>query len=238
MKILINKDRELLVKDLSKDFHTEFGFVKSKDLKKNGRIKTNKKVGFSVFDAGFIDLFRRIKRNAQIITAKDAALIAAEAGINKNSKVVDCGGGSGALTCFLANICKEVYCYEIRKDFIKTIKYNIGFVNLKNVKIKNKDVYKKIDEKDVDLITMDLPEAWKAIKNCEKSLKAGGFLVAYFPNILQLKRFFDEIEKNKNFSYLKAVEVIQREWDLKERVARPKFDGLGHTGFLIFARRI
>ena len=91
MKILINNKKEFLIKDLTKDYHTEFGFVKAKDLNKK-KVKTNKGVEFFVFDADFIDLFKRIKRNAQIITAKDSAVIAAETGLNKESRVVDAGG--------------------------------------------------------------------------------------------------------------------------------------------------
>jgi len=123
-KILLNKEGEAFyIRDLNKDFHTRFGFIKSKDLKKTkGIVKTNKNKEFSIFLAAFIDRFKRLKRGAQIITLKDIGTMIAETGINKEGSVVDAGGGSGALACFLANIVKQVTTYEIRKDFIKIIK--------------------------------------------------------------------------------------------------------------------
>ena len=239
-KILIsNQGRKFLVRDTSKDMHTQFGYFKKEDLKsKNGRIKTNTGKEFSVFNAYFIDLYRKIKRGAQIIPLKDIGLIVSETGVNNKSKVVDAGAGSGALACFLANIAKEVVTYEIREDFIEIVKNNIRFLNLKNVKIKNKNIYDGIDEKNVDLIVLDLPEPWKALESAESSLKAGGFLVSYSPTIPQVMDFVNEIRKNENFAYLKTSEIIEREWEVEERKVRPRSQAIGHSGFISFVRRI
>ena len=239
-KVLMNKlGKRFLVKDISKDMHTQFGYFKKEDLKaKNGRIKTNTGKEFAIFDAYFIDLHKKIKRDAQIIPLKDIGLIVSETGVNKKSKVVDAGSGSGALACFLANIAKEVTTYEIREDFIEIVKNNIKFLNLKNVKIKNKNIYDGIDEKNVDLVTLDLPEPWKALESAEKSLKAGGFLVSYSPTIPQVMDFVNYVRKNENFAYLKTSEIIEREWEVEERKVRPRSQAIGHSGFLSFVRKI
>ena len=239
-KILMDgQGNKFLVKDSSSDFHTKFGFFKKEDLKaKKGKIKTNTGREFSVFEPGFIDLYRKIKRGAQIIPLKDIGLIVSETGVNNKSKVVDAGAGSGALACFLANITKEVVTYELREDFIKIVESNIQFLSLKNIKIKNKDIYNGIDEKNVDLVTLDLPEPWKALKSAEKSLKAGGFLVSYSPTIPQVMDFVDEVRKNDNFAYIKTSEIIEREWEVEERKVRPRSQAIGHSGFISFARRI
>src|SRR3989338_8720801 len=109
-KVLMNKyGKRFLVKDTSKDMHTQFGYFNKKDLKaKSGKIKTNTGKEFTIFNPFFIDLYRKIKRDAQIIPLKDIGLIVSETGVNNKSKVVDAGAGSGALACFLANIAKEV----------------------------------------------------------------------------------------------------------------------------------
>src|SRR3989338_5458767 len=136
-KILISAEgKSFYLKDISKDFHCQFGLISSKDLKKKDGsiIKTNTGKELKIFTATFIDSYKRIKRGAQIITRKDIGLIVAETGINKHSKVVDAGAGSGALSCFLANLCKEVTTYEIREDFIKLVEKNKEFLNLKNLK--------------------------------------------------------------------------------------------------------
>ena len=239
-KILINDEgRKFLVKD-SKDLHTEYGYFKKEELKKakpGSKIKTNTGKEFTVFNASFIDLYRKIKRMAQIIPLKDIGLILTETGINKKSIIVDAGAGSGAIACFFANIAKKVVTYDVREDFIEIVKHNIQFLNLKNITIKNKDIYDGIDEKNVDLVLLDLPEPWKALASTEKALKPGGFLASYSPTIPQVMDFVNEVRKNKNFVYIKTSEIIEREWELIDRKVRPKSQAIGHSGFVSFARR-
>ncbi len=239
MKVLMGKNDKFLVKDISKDYHTKHGFFKKEGLKKSGKaIKTNTGMEFSIFNPFFIDLYRKIRRSAQIIPLKDIGLIVAETGINNKSKVVDAGAGSGALCCFLANIAKEVVTYDLREDFIEIVNYNVKFLNLKNIKIKNKNIYDGIDEKNVDLIALDLPEPWKAIEAAKKSLKSGGFLVSYSPTIAQTADFVNAINKDENFAHVKTSEIIEREWEVDGRKVRPKSQQIGHSGFVSFVRRI
>lgn len=240
-KILITKGgKEFYIKDISKDYHCQFGLVKAKELKKKDGsiVKTNMGKELTLFSPSFIDSYKKIKRAPQIVTRKDIGIIIAETGINKNSKAVDAGAGSGALSCFLANICKEVTTYDIREDFIKIVKKNKESLNLKNLKIKNKNIYKGIDEKDVDLITLDVPEPWEAIKSAKKALKSGGFLVSYSPTLVQAMDFVNTIHKDKDFIHIKTIELIQREWEIEDRKVRPITTQTVHTGFLSFVRRI
>lgn len=234
MKLLISNQKKFLVKDTSKDFHTKDGMIKAKDLKKS-TAKTNKGITFSILDPQFIDLHQKIKRNAQIITLKDIGTIITETGINKNSKVLDAGSGSGALSCYLAHIAKEVITYEIKKDAIKTTKENIKFLNLKNIKIKNKDIYKGINEKNLDLITLDLKEPWNALQNAHKALKKGAFLVIYTPQITQALKC---VNKAKKFIHIKTKETSEREWKLEGKIAKPITPLISHTGFLTFLRKV
>lgn len=239
-KVLLDKSgKKFLVREAGKDMHTQFGFFTKKDLKKkSGKIKTNLGNEFSIFDASFIDLYRKMKRDAQIIPLKDIGLIIGETGIGRKSKVIDAGSGSGAVACFLANFVKEVITYEIREDFIEIVKANMASLKLKNIKIKNKDIYEGIDEKNADLMILDLPEPWKAIESAEKALKQGGFLVSYSPTIPQVADFADALKKNGNFAFLKACEVMEREWEMDGRKVRPRSQAIGHSGFLSFARRL
>ena len=240
-KILINKfGRKFYIKDTNKDLHTQFGFIKSGDLKKKdgSKLLSNTKEEFTIFTPYFIDIYKKIKRSAQIISLKDIGHIVAETGINNKSKVVDAGSGSGALACFLANISKEVTTYDIRDDFIKVVEENKKLLNLKNLKIKNKNIYEGIDEKDIDLIVLDLPEPWKAIDSANNALKIGGFLVSYSPSISQTVDFVNAIIQNKNFVHIKTIEIIEREWEVNQRIVRPKTTQVVHTGFLSFVRRI
>jgi len=227
------------VKDSSHDYHCQFGVVKAKDLKKkSGDVETNTKKTLRIFNPSFIDHYRKIKRSPQIIPLKDVALIVAETGIDKDSVVVDAGAGSGGLCCFLAHIVREVTAYDIREDFLKVVEKNKEFLELKNLKLKNKSIYDGIDEKDVDIVTLDLPEPWKAIDNAKKALKHGGFLVSYSPTVPQVADFVNAISEDKEFMHLKTVELLEREWEIKGRKVRPLSQQIGHSGFITFIRRL
>jgi tRNA (adenine57-N1/adenine58-N1)-methyltransferase catalytic subunit len=239
-EVTIFKQKFFYIADETQDFMTDSGKIDKKELKKKDGsiVKTNINKEFIIFSADFIDNYRKIGRKAQIITPKDIGIILTETGINKDSKVVDAGTGSGALACYLARICKEVTSYDIREDAIELAKKNRDFLGLKNLKIKNKDIFNGIDEKELDLIVLDMPDPKPAIDSCEKSLKIGGYLIIYVPTILQISDFVNEIKKYDSFVYLKTVELIERQWKIDGRSVRPNSDAIGHTAFLCFCRKI
>lgn len=237
-EVTVSKFKQYYVQDVSKDFNTDYGVIKKKDLKKKGKVKSDKKKEFVVVEAGFIDNYKRMSRLAQMPLLKDIGLIVAETGINKNSRIVDAGGGSGGISCFMAHLCKEVISYEIKKEHCAVIKKNKEFLGLKNLKIKNKDIVKGIDEKDVDLITLDMPSPWNALGQVEKALKQGGFLVVYSPTINQLADFVKVVHDKEGFIVHKNVELIAREWKIDKRSVRPKSQSSVHSGFLTIIRKI
>jgi tRNA (adenine57-N1/adenine58-N1)-methyltransferase len=189
------------------------------------------------FDIMLPDLLKKAKRGPAVVLPKDFGAIAANTGLGNGWKVVDAGTGSGWLAMQIANIIgKEgkVYTYEIRKEFAKLAKEN--FAKFKNVQLKQKDIYRGIAEKNLDLITIDLQEPWKVVKHAEKSLKAGGFFVAYCPQITQVIQLAKEIKKTK-LKLVHVSETIERPWIIDGRIARPEHNILVHTAFLVFARK-
>ncbi|MFH0979153.1 MAG: rRNA adenine N-6-methyltransferase family protein [Candidatus Woesearchaeota archaeon] len=236
----VSKQKIYSVDDISRDFHTEYGSISKKDLqKKDGsKLKSSTKKEFIIFSPSFIDKYFRINRSAQIIPLKDIGFIVTETGIGKESLVVDAGAGSGALACFLAHLVKQVVTYEIRDDFYDIVRQNKQMLELDNLIVKHQDVYKKIDEKNVDLCTLDLPEPWKAIPSVRKALKVGGFLVVYNPSVSQIADFVNSINKDERFLYLKTIEVFERHWEVDGRKVRPKSQPIGHSGFLVFVRKV
>ena len=241
-KILITGEgKRFYVGDISRDFHTQFGFIRKSDLKSSGKpVKTNKGEQMHILDPSFIDMFRKIKRHAQIITPKDIGLIISNTGIDRRSYVVEFGSGSGALTCFLGHIAKRVSTYDIDDRSLEATRENVKMLKLKNVDVNKADCYAKINvikENSADLVTIDLPDPWKALDNAARAAKAGGFIVSYSPQITQALRFSNETRK-KGILVLRTIELIEREWVLDKDRARPDFRGLGHTGFLTFARKL
>lgn len=235
------RPRQYLVEDTTKDFHTELGIIDKKELKaKDGSIVKAKNTGkeFVIFSAGFIDVYKRLKRLPQAIPLKDIGIIIAETGIDKESIVFEAGVGSGLLSCYLAHLCKKVVGYEIKKECIELAKTNLEKLGIKNVVVKEKNVYEGIDEKNIDVVVFDLPEPWKAVPNCVKALKIGGFIVNYSPQVPQVQKFVEAVKEHKELMYLKTVELIERPWKIEGMIARPSTAEISHSGFLSFARKI
>ena len=232
MKVLINLEgnRYLWEKE---DLHTHFGVIRSSKIK-NGVIKSDLGKEFIVFDAGFVDKLEKIKRGPAIITKKDIGEIIEYTGINKNSKIVDGGTGCGVLAAFLGNVSNCVVSYEKNKAFFNLAKENMRFLGV-NVKLKNKNIENGIDEKNLDLITLDLLEPWKVFSHAQKRLKSGSFLVCYLTNIIQVIECVKHLER---FYIEKIFETIEREWIAEGLKVRPRHIGLLHTGWLLFARKI
>jgi len=240
MKILVKKgDRRFLARDENKDMHTQYGFIKSKDLKKRvgSKLMTNKNVEMTLLKADFLDKLSKIKRGAQIIPLKDIGSIIAETGINNKSVIIDGGAGSGYMALYFSHVAKKVITYEIRQDHFDLVKENIDFLGANNIEIKNKDIYQGIDEKNVDLVNLDLPEPWLVLEHAMKSVKIGGYIVSYSPTIPQVMDFIRE-SNNFDVVHIKTIEIIEREWDVFGRKVRPKSQSIGHSGFLSFLRRL
>ncbi|MBU1198658.1 MAG: methyltransferase domain-containing protein [Nanoarchaeota archaeon] len=252
-KILIKKEKKIQVDDkervisgfekhyvdADKDFHTKHGIISKKDLlKKAGSVVKVKNHEFIILDPVFLDHYKRIKRMAQIITLKDIGAIIANTGITKDSVVLDAGSGSGAIACFLAMLAKKVISYDIDKSSLETTTENIQSLGLRNITVKEGNIYSytKINEKNIDIFVLDVPDPGKAIKTAQKVLKIGGFLVIYLPNITQVQDFVKELPEELLIE--KTIEVIEREWAVDAKRSRPKTKDHGHTAFLTFVRKL
>jgi len=142
------------------------------------------------------------------------------------------------LVASMANVAKQVTTYEKREDFMKIAEKNFENLDLKNIKIKNKNIYDGISEKNIDLITLDLDSPWLVVEHAEKALVSGGFLVSYSPSTPQIQDFIKKIEQTENLQVLKVIEIIERIWKFEGRKIHPEYRMLGHSGFLVFVRKI
>lgn len=239
-EFIVAKAKTYFITDLSKDVQTLYGTVSQKDLSKpsGSTIKTDMDKEFVILDASYIDIFKRLRKLPQTIPLKDIGIIIAETGLNKDSVVVDGGIGSGALTGALAHIAKHVTAYEIRDDCIQTAESNLKALGITNITIKKKSLYDGIDEKEVDIITIDVPEPWHVIRHAAKALKIGGFMVNYSPNTTQVQEFVNEVQKHDNLLHTKTIEIIERLWKVYGKIVHPKGTDIGHSGFITFVRKI
>ena len=215
---------------------THSGVIDENNIKKaKSKVLSNLSKEFIIFDASFTDKIERMKRGPAIITKKDIGLIITTAGINKKSRIVDAGTGTGMLASFLANISPNVTTYERHPDFFNLAMKNFESLDIK-IKIKNKDIYNGIDEKNLDLVTLDLPEPWRVLSFAKKSLKIGAFLVCYLPTITQVIELVNQAKNS--FLVEKVSELLEREWYVENLRVRPKSQMIAHTAFLVFLRNL
>ena len=242
MVLLVSKESSYLTEVRKSQLHTRDGILELSELLKRRfgeNIKTHLCREFVIVKPNIKDILeKRVKRTAQVILPKDIALILAYTGISSDSLVVDAGTGTGYLAIFLANFIPNgrVVTYENDKKFAKTADENIKNSGMKNIKLKQKDITKHIEEKNADLVTLDMQNPHRAVKNAYGALKPGGWLVVYSPIIEEVISVNKEIRKYE-FCNIETVENIIRVWQT-ERTTRPKNIGLMHTGWLTFARKL
>lgn len=187
-------------------------------------------------DFHFPQILKKLKRGPAVTLPKEIGSIVAYSGIGKESVCIEAGTGSGFLAIALARICKKVYSYERKIEFYELAKKNIESVKIKNIKLKNKDIFQGIDEKKADLVCLDLAEAENVVEHAYKVLKNNGMLTAYLPNIEQAKTFYIKCQRT-GFSEVFMLETIEREYKVREYGVRPANIGLMHSGYLVFARK-
>jgi tRNA (adenine57-N1/adenine58-N1)-methyltransferase len=62
-------------------------------------------------------------------------------------------------------------------------------------------------------------------------------LTIYVPTVLQVKQFVDQA-RLKGFGAVQAMESLLRFWHVKGLSIRPEHRMIGHTGFIVIARRL
>ena len=179
-------------------------------------------------------IYRKLKRGPQVILPKDIGIIISYSGIGKESVCVDAGTGSGWLALSMARICRHVYSYDLRDDFISIAEKNQRILGVDNITFRKKDIFDGIDEEEIDLVTLDLPNSEKALPGAKKALKAGGIVVGYLPHTEQVRNFSMAL-KDMGFPEPYTVETIVRDILVREEGVRPSTKGIWHTAYLTFA---
>ena len=243
--IVLDERKRWLAKVISgQQFHCHKGFFDFDQIigKPFGtKVITNKSVYLTIYNPIPSDFLKQIPHSSQIIYTKDAGSILMNGGIKPGIRVIEAGTGSGALTSILATYVGKhghVYTYENREVAFETAKKNLSRIGIEsNVSIKLKDVSNGFDEKDVDAIVLDLGDPCSVIPYAYESLKYGGILTIFLPTFNQIERVITTFSEF-DFDDIKAHELIKRNLQLKPHAIRPNTRMIGHTGYLIFARKV
>ncbi len=230
-------------------FHTNKGIIEFDKLigKPYGiQLPSSKHKNFLIFPPTPADFLFKTVRKTQIIYPKDASFILVNTGIGPGSRVVEAGTGSGGLCSILAYYIRpngKVYTYEIRAEFLKKAQKTLQRLGLEEfVEFKNKDILEGIEEKNVDSVILDLAIPWDIVPLARDALKPGGILASFSPTIDQIQKTTTALKKN-NFGDIQVFELLLRSWQISSKnkaiqATRPHTQMIGHTGFMIFARKI
>jgi tRNA (adenine57-N1/adenine58-N1)-methyltransferase len=135
-----------------------------------------------------------------------------------------------------------VISYEVREEFaVKALRNVEAFqADTSNFTLRVGDLYDGIEERQVDAVVLDVPEPWRVVGHAAEALRMGGSFVAYVPTTGQMQETMLALRADGRYQRTDAVEVITRHWEVSGqggRSVRPAHRMIGHTGFIILARR-
>jgi len=188
------------------------------------------------------DYVLSMPRGAAVIYPKDAAQIVHWGDIYPGATVLEAGAGSGALTCSLLRAVGapgHVLSYEIRQDHAEHAVRNVERFFGGRPDNWTLTVADLSDHRDpVDRVVLDMLEPWAVLPTVADALVPGGVLTVYVPTTTQLSRIAEEIRLHGGFTEPYAWETLHRPWHLVGLAVRPEHRMIGHTAFLLTARRL
>jgi len=183
-------------------------------------------------------------RGAAVIYPKDAAQIMVQCDIFPGARVLEAGVGSGSLSLHLLRAIGpegRLYSYERRADFAAIAQKNVAtFLGAPHPawQVRIRDLAVDIGPETFDRAVLDMLAPWECIDAVAERLEAGGMLCCYVATATQLGRTMDTIRAHGGFTEPAASELTARQWHAEGLAIRPGHATSGHTGFLLFTRRL
>jgi tRNA (adenine57-N1/adenine58-N1)-methyltransferase len=188
------------------------------------------------------DYVLSMPRGAQVIYPKDAAQIVMWGDMFPGARVLEAGAGSGALTCSLLRAVGEsgtVTSYEVRDDHavhaVRNVERFFG-ATPPNWTLHVADVTAHTGE--VDRVVLDMLAPWDVLPTVAANLIPGGVLVVYVATTTQLSKVTEALREQQCWTEPQAFETMMRSWHVVGLAVRPEHRMVGHTAFLLTARRL
>lgn len=198
---------------------------------------------FLVLRPSYAEVVPLIERPAEPIFAKDVGLVLLRGDLRPGQTAIEIGVGCGALSMALLRMLGpegRLISYELREDFAAEAARNVAWFEgeAPNWEIKIRDARKGLDERDVDRVVVDIPDAVGALDAAAAALRPGGILVAYNPTVLQVKEVHDAVREHPRLALAETFEVLERRWHVESPSVRPDHRMVAHTGFVTVIRRL
>jgi tRNA (adenine57-N1/adenine58-N1)-methyltransferase len=202
---------------------------------------------YVVFRPLLADYTLMMKRGAAVVYPKDAAQIVAFADVFPGARVLEAGAGSGALSCWLLRAIGEqgtLVSFERRPDFAEVARRNVEqfFGGLPAPwQLVVGEFGRPQDEHglaDFDRVILDMLAPWDCLDVAAEALAPGGLACCYVATTTQLSRIVEAMRGHGGFDEPAAWESLTRGWHVEGLAVRPQHRMVGHTGFLVTARRL
>ncbi|GAA1080179.1 tRNA (adenine-N1)-methyltransferase [Nocardiopsis composta] len=232
-------------------FHTHRGRLDHDDLigsPEGSVVRSTSGTAYVALRPLLLDFTLSMKRGATIVYPKDAAQIVAQADIFPGARVIEAGAGSGSLSSWLLRAVGDrgkVYSFERREDFAAIARENVRryfgevpaawelTVGDLNERLAGPDA-----PADIDRVVLDMLAPWECIGPVAEALIPGGLFCAYVATTTQVSRVVEELREHGSFYEPHAWETMVRNWHVEGLAVRPDHRMIGHTGFLVTARRL
>jgi tRNA (adenine57-N1/adenine58-N1)-methyltransferase len=238
--------RHRLVLAAGHTFHTHRGAVPHDDLigrSEGSVVCASGGTRYIAFRPLLADYTVSMARGAAVVYPKDAVQIVGLADIFPGARVLEAGSGSGALSCWLLRAVGDtglVVSYERRADFADVARRNVeayfgGPHPAWRLTVADLD---GAAPGEVDRVVLDLLAPWEHVPAAAGWLVPGGLICCYVATTTQLSRVVEALRGHGGFDEPAAWESLLRGWHVEGLAVRPEHRMVGHTGFLVTARRL
>ena len=246
MYLIVHEDREYL-RAPGEELQTDLGVLTVPDDAAPGdTLETHLGTTFHVRDLRGPDLFDHLDRTGAPMMPRDIGLVVGHTGAAAGDRVLDAGTGTGILAAYLGRIGADVTTYERNPEFAEQARENMDVAGVADrVDVRTGDLTDEIDDladgieagdvERFDLLTLDTEDAPPIVRRAPELLAPGGFLAVYSP-FVEHTREVVEAARGADLSDVTTFETIQRRMQFDDRGSRPDTAGVGHTGYLTFAR--
>ena len=245
--LLVRGSREFLLTP-GETQETDLGILElPADVEPGSVVETHLGEQFEVRRLRGPDLFDHLERTGAPMMPRDIGLVIGHTGVASGDRALDAGTGTGVLAAYLGRLGVEVTTYEREPAFAEVARANMDTAGVADlVEVRTGDLLGEIgssgDELSedplgtkFDLLTLDTGDAPQIVERADELLVPGGFLAVYSP-FVESARACVEAARSSELAEIETMETIQRRMDFDERGSRPSTAGVGHTGYLVFAR--
>ncbi|ELK54713.1 MULTISPECIES: methyltransferase domain-containing protein [Haloferax] len=239
MILLVHGDREYL-RAPGDELHTDLGMLTvPEDVEAGQTLETHIGEEFLVREPRGPDLFNHFERTGAPMMPRDIGLIVGHTGIAAGERVLDAGTGTGVLSAYLGRLGVDVTTFERDAEFADVARENMRLAGVEQrVDVRTGDITDELDDladSGFDALTLDTENAPEVVRHAPDLLVTGGYVAVYSP-FVEGTRAAVEAAREAGLSDVETFETIQRQMDFNDRGSRPSTAGVGHTGYLVFAR--